>query len=134
MAVPRYRLGVERSHSLKRGIKAPLSSFVNFPRWDGKRLFVRRSLFALDGCADRGEGLQSGFMTGANHFGSLCEVVPDKGSHVWLNNHIGVLAPLEVGMFLDDVERTAQNIREGPGIFDHAGLEVNGDHNFRAQQ
>src|SRR5205814_7553495 len=72
-----------------------------------------------------------GSLASCNQFWRLCEIIPGKVRDIRLNDHIRLLAPSNIGVFLNDVERAADNVNSGAWIFDAAGFEIYGDDDVR---
>ena len=62
------------------------------------------------------------------------EIVPDEGLHVGLDDDVGLRAPGEIGVALDDRERAADHVGGGARGGEAAGFEVDGDGDVGAEQ
>jgi hypothetical protein len=88
-----------------------------------------------------GEGFQNvgqsglgGDFSGGDQIISAREIVPDERLNVGLDNDVGLRAPGQVGVALDDGERSADNVGGGAGRGEAAGFEVNGNGDVGAEQ
>src|SRR6266699_1145470 len=80
------------------------------------------------------QGGQRRRFTRRDHIRRLAEIVPHEWFHVRLDDDVRLRAPGEIGMTLNDVECTAENIGEGARLLDVGGFEIDGNDDVRAQE
>src|SRR5437879_3455014 len=100
----------------------------------GITLGGRVALFAAQSRADLRQGRKCSGFTGGDHFRRLGEIVPHKGLYVWLDDDVGLRAPREIGVALENVERAAENVCECTRLLQGARLEIHGDNNVGAEE
>lgn len=93
----------------------------------GETLLGGRERFPFQSSANGGQRLAGSLFSRADHVGRLREIIPQKWSDVWLDDDVGMAAPFDVGVLLDDGEGTAEHVGEGARFFDRAGFEMDGD-------
>ena len=94
----------------------------------------RAGLVGSEGFQDVGNRGQCGGFSGGDEFIGAGEVVPDEGLYVGFNDDVGLRAPSEVGMVLDDGEGAADDIGGGAGRGEAAGFEIDTDGDVGAEQ
>lgn len=69
-----------------------------------------------------------------HHFRRLREIIPNKRFYIRLDDYVRLRPPCQIRMTLQDVECTAENIRERPRFLKIARFQINGDDDIRTKQ
>src|SRR4029077_441328 len=92
------------------------------------------ALFTAQGCADFRKGGFHGSLADGDEIVGTGKVIPNEWLDVWFDDDIGLLAPGDVTVALDDIERPADDVRYGAGIFQVSRFQINRDDDVRAEQ
>src|SRR5258706_5608798 len=97
--------------------------------WGGRSAFL-----AFETRLDFGQRGIHGSFANRDEFVGAGEVVPHERLHVGLDDYVGLLAPRDFPMPLDNSEGTADDVRHRAWIFQTSCFKINRNDDIRAKQ